>query len=980
MEHFFCSIKIQSMQNHFRLFVLFFIGSIIMNAQTGRISGLVMDSKTGETLPGATIMIDGTSKGASADFDGKFAINNVPAGKVTLIVSYISYNSKKINGVTVTANEATDVNIQLDPSSSQDLGEVEVVVTLNKENNTALVLQQKNNASVSDGVSAETIKRTPDRTTSDVLKRVSGVTIQNDKFVVVRGLNERYNASYLNDAPLPSTEPDKKAFAFNLFPANMLDNIVVYKTATPDLPSEFAGGIVQVTTKSIPEKNFVSFTAGAGYNDITTGKTKTVYEGGKLDKFGFDDGSRNIPSSIPSLEDKYTWISTVDQGKMAKNFKNDWAYSQSRFNPNINAQFAAGYNIKRKEKDFLGVLFSLGYYSNQSLYDLQRVEYDELSVTGNNIVRKPIQQQYVNHINQSQTSTGALLNLSCKLNENNSLSFKNILSSSADNKFITATGTNNYLEENIILERQNVRFFSANRILSSQLIGEHYLPASKIKIKWNGGLSSISRTVPNLRFDNYGKFSRLNEYDPSEGPNLKDTVYKAFISTTVGPDYAGYRVFSNLNETMLSSRLDVSRLFKISSTWKVELKAGGFYQARSRQFNIRTFGLTPYNQSSQGIFFDENLLYLNPDEIFDANHMGVTPDNKGGFKLVESTKQDDNYTAESGLLASYAMGELKMTEKMRIVTGVRYESYAQKVMVKYDIKDSILVNTTVNDLLPSLNFIYNTSEKTAVRLSYYKTLNRAEFRELAVTNWFEPETRLSIAGNAQLERCYIQNFDARFEVYPGRGQLFTVSGFYKYFDKPIERYMFPGNAQQIYYRNANFAHVYGAEMEYRITLGTILKKDSIPFLNNLSLFSNLALIQSVVNVKGIDENVPDTRPMQGQAPYIINTGISYLDQKNNFGISAILNRVGHRLYLVGSNIVPNRWENARTVVDLQLSKTFLKNKLELRFNVKDLLRQDWIIYYKGTNRESNKLDKSVDYINFMQNYGRTYSFSVSYKF
>ncbi len=961
------------------LSILFFVLiTSILNSQTGRISGTILDSKTGETLPGATILVEGTQKGASADFDGKFAINNVPAGKVNLVISYISYTTKKIAGVEVKANDVTDVNIQLDASTSQDLMEVEVVVTLNKENNTALVLQQKNNASVSDGISAETIKRSPDRTTSDVLKRISGVTIQDDKFVIVRGLNERYNASYLNESPLPSTESDKKAFAFNLFPSNMLDNIVVNKTATPDMPSEFAGGIVKVNTKSIPEKNFVSFSIGGGYNTITTGKTKTIYEGGKYDKLGFDDGSRDLPSEIPSLHDKSSWIATSEQAKMATHFKNDWAYSQSKFTPNSSAQFATGYNFKRKEKDFLGVIFSLGYNNSQSLYTFQRTEYDGMSIsgTGTNVVQK--EREYFNQVNQTETSTGALLNLSCKLNENNSISLKNLFTGTADNRFINSVGSNNLTEQVKSINRVNSRFFSTNRIFSTQLNSDHYLPKSKIKIAWNVGLSDVQRTVPNLRFTSYSKYENFLPYDPSEGPNLRDTTYKAEVNISTGPAYSGFRVYSKLNENIKSGKLDVSRIFKLNDGLKLDVKTGGFYQQRNRQFDIRQFGLQPYTTNS--INSDDSLLYLSEDKIFSEQNMGVTPVGTGGFKLVEITKADDNYAAAATLMAGYMMGELKWKEKIRFVGGGRYESYSQKISIDYSTFDSVFVDNTVNDFLPSANFIYNINEKLGIRLAYYKTLNRAEFRELAVSNWYDPETRLSIAGNAALTRCYIQNYDVRFEVYPGRGQLFTTSGFYKYFDKPIERYMFVSSESQIYYKNANFGTIYGAELEYRVNLGAILKKDSVPFLNNLTLFSNLSLMKSEVNVKGINDGVPDTRPMQGQAPYLINAGVSYIDNKNDFSISAMVNRVGEKIYLVGNDILPNRWENARTVLDFQATKSFLKKRLEVRFNIKDLLHQDWIVYYKGSNRTSNTYNKDIDYTNFRRNFGSTYSFAVTYKF
>ena len=961
------------MQRVIYFLVLSLVG-INFYGQTGRLSGTIIDAKTGETLLGATVLVEGTSKGAAADFDGKFVINNVPVGKVTLVVSFISYTTKKITDVKIVANDVTNINILLEPSSSQDLQEVEVVVTLNKENNTALVLQQKNNASLSDGISAETIKRTPDRNTSDVLKRISGVTIQDDKFVIIRGLNERYNASFLNGSPLPSTEPDKKAFSFDLFPSNMLDNIVINKTATPDMPSEFAGGIVQINTKSIPEKNFISFSTGIGYNTLATGKTKIIYDGGKYDKFGFDDGSRNLPSEIPSLADKASWISTKDQGRVAGYWKNDWAYSVGKFNPNASFQLAAGYNFKLKEKDFLGVIFSLSNYSNQNLYTLERTEFIGLQIKNNIAANTQVETNYKNQVNQTQTSTGALLNLTCKINDNNSISFKNMLTGFADNKFIYSTGRNVDNSPGT-LNRYNTRFFTANKISTSQINGENYLPISKIKINWNLGLSNIIRTVPNLRMTAYAKNI---EHDPSLG-NPRDTTYATVVGdATAGPDYSGYRVYSKLDETIKNAKVDFSRLFKINEKSKLEFKTGAFYQDRRRQYNIRQFGLSPYNIGA--IRFNSELLYLTEDKVFAQENMGESATGTGGFKAKEITHDDDNYSAKSKLGAAYGMFEWKYTEKFRAIGGLRGESYNQEVHVQYGKIDSTIVKSTIVDFLPSLNLIYNLNEKLGIRLAYYKTLNRAEFRELAVTNWYDPETRISIAGNASIERAYIQNADARFEIYPGKGQLFTVTCFYKYFNKPIERYMIGGSENQIYYRNANFANVYGAELEYRVNLGAILKKDSSEFLNNLSLFSNLSLIKSIDNVKGINDKVPDTRTMQGQAPYIINGGLSYIDNKRYFSFTAMVNRVGERLYIVGNDYVIDRWENSRTVIDLQATKSFLKNRLELRFNVKDLLHQDYIIYYKGTDRKSNVYDAKVDYVNFKRNFGSTYTFIVTYKF
>ena len=718
----------------------------------------------------------------------------------------------------------------------------------------------------------------------------------------------------------------------------------------------------------------MSFSAGSGYNTITTGNTKITYDGGKLDKFGFDDGSRNLPSEVPALKDKATWISNKDQARMATYFKNDWATQQGKFSPNASAQFATGYNFKRKEKDFLGVIFSLGYNNTQSYYKFQRTEYDGLSIAGSSSVVVQKEREYFNNVYQTQTSTGALLNLACKINENNSISLKNLLTGSADNKYINSVGSNVLTEQVLTINRVNSRFFSANRIYSSQLNSDHYLPKSKVRLNITAGLSQVQRTVPNLRFMSYNKFSTFQ--DPSN-PQATDTMYRAEVNTSTGPAYAGYRVYSKLSENIKSAKADALRTFKLNENAKLDAKVGMFWQDRSREFTIRQFGMQPYLYNGD---HDMDLHYLPEDKIFDIKNMGQTQDGRGGFKLNEITKADDNYMASSRLLAGYGMGEYKYKEKWRVIGGLRYESYMQKIVIDYNTFDSVFVNSTVNDLLPSLNVVYNINEKLAVRAAYYKTLNRAEFRELAVSNWYDPETRLSIAGNADLKRCYIQNGDVRFEVYPGRGQLFTVSGFYKYFDSPIEKYMYVSSESQIYYRNANFGTIYGGELEYRVNVGAILKKDSVRFLNNLTLFSNLSLMKSMVDVKGIQSGVPETRPMQGQAPYLINAGISYVDNIKDFSASLMVNRVGEKIYIVGNDQLPNRWENARTVLDLQLTKSFLKKRLDVRFNVKDLLHQDWVVYYKGSTRTSNAYNKAVDYTNFKRNYGSTFSLLVAYKF
>jgi TonB-dependent receptor len=948
---------------------------ISFKAQTGRISGTILDAKTGETLPGATILIEGTTKGAAADFDGKFSINNVPVGKVTLVASYVSYSSKKIGQVNVVANDVTDVNVMLEPASSTSLTEVEVVVTLNKENNTALVLQQKNNASVSDGISAETIKRTPDRNTGDVLKRVSGASIQDNKFAIVRGLNERYNAAYLNGAPLPSSESDRKAFAFDIFPANMLDNLVITKTARPDLPGEFAGGIIDITTKSIPEKNFFLVSVQGGYNPITTGKQQYYYKGGKTDWLGIDDGTRAMPAQMPDI-DKFPTTNT-DKAKLAKDFPtSDWGLYSKKFAPNAAFQASAGYNFKRKERDFIGLIAALSYNRNNNFYDVQRNTFSE-----NTVPNVPSQHDavFTDKIYSTQTLAGALLNLTVKISPNHSISSKNLYSINADDRTTVRTGTANLQDVQKSFNRSYNYWFTGNKISSSQLIGEHYFEKSKLKFSWVGSYSGVVRDVPNLRRNAYGR----ND-DPT------DTTYKLVLSpSSVGNDYAGFMFWSKLNESLKSFKADVTRQFKVSKDFNLDAKVGGLIQSRQRTFAARQVGYTTYNNVYG---FLDSLSTLPPSQAYSPQNMGALSGelaNFGGFKLTEGTRPTDSYTASAILQAGYLMADVRYKEWFRAVIGARVESYNQKLIYpgKFFIIDKTLVtrDTTVTDILPSANLVFSPNAKQNIRLSASKTLNRPEFRELAKFGFYDFNTFFFTSGNDALQRATIMNYDLRYEIFPGRGQLFSVSGFYKNFTNPIEQ-VASLNINEITYANAPKANCYGAEVEYRIILGQFHKKDSSivgKFLDNLTFFTNFALIKSVVDVSNQPrpDGAPTTRRMQGQSPYLLNAGLSYIDNENGWSLSAIVNRVGQRIAVVGNYYTQlDIWENGRTVLDLQASKSFLKNRLEIRVTARDLLAKTQFQYLYNDKDGDKKFNKDKDDILRKVRLGTAYALQITYRF
>lgn len=934
-------------------------------AQTGKISGKIVDAKTGETLPGATVLIEGTTKGASSDFDGNFTLGGLQPGKHTIIASYITYDNKKLVGVEVKANDVTILNITLDQSSSQNLVEVVVQAEMNKENTNTLLVMQKNNASVSDGISAESIKKTPDRNTSDVLKRISGASIQDNKFAIIRGLGDRYNAAYINGAPLPSSESDKKAFAFDIFPANMLDNLVILKTATPDMPGEFAGGIININTKNIPEKNFQSISIGGSYNTITTFKNFKTYEGGKYDWLGFDDGSRAIPDGIPDTKE-YELLKADEKAEMAKKMTPSWKINNKQALPAMNLQYALGRNFKLFKRDF-GIMFAYTYQNNFNTNRNIRREYEE-QATG--VVQK---MELTDTIYSQTILNSTLFNLSYKLNDNNQLSVKNMFSINSDDRVTIRNGVREMDSDPHQWEKSSNRWFTQNRLYSGQVEGSHFIPKAKIKFKWTGGYSDVNRKVPNQRRVVYQKSSLLET----------DTVekYIAIVQNNgTIPTAAGNMFWSDTKEKIYSIKYEFSMPVSIGKV-KNEFKIGGMSQFRDRDFFARNMGFSRYKKTTTPrASFESQLLLLPEDELFAPEHLGLQANGLGGFKLEEATKVSDSYKASSILHAGFAMFDTRFLEKFRFVGGARLESYNQRFQyTEAGSNIDKVIDTTVVDILPSINFIYSITEKMNVRASYYRTVSRPEFRELAPFAFYNFQYDNILSGNTNLQRAVIDNMDLRYEIFPGAGQVLSVSGFYKQFTNPIELIMRTGTsgAAELYYTNVPKALNYGAELEYRFKLDVFTKSDSNVFLSNTTLFTNLAYIQSKVDVGAVIGSEEDERPLQGQSPYIINGGVQFIHPTKDWSASVSYNVIGRRIFIVGNVQEPSVWENSRHVLDIQLTKTF-KQKFEIKLNVRDLLAQD-LIFYQDINK-NKKYDKGIDNRWQETTFGQTITLNLSYKF
>lgn len=968
---------------------------------TGVIQGKVIDSETGEGLPSAQVELIEQSKRILSDIEGIYNFDKLEKGTYSIKVVYAGMPTQIVNSIQVKSGEVTTIDVVMSPPAEDSTSIGEIVISAKRITDTdqGVVLAQKNAISVGDVMSSQSIQRSTASNTSDVLKMVSGASIQDNKFAVIRGLNDRYNAAFLNGSPLPSSESDRKAFSFDMFPSNMLDNLTITKSATPEQPAEFAGGLIQINTKSIPEKNFFSFQVGGGYNTITTFKDRTSYKGGKMDWLGIDDGSRKIPAAVAPFGE-YP-LNIHEQAKVAQQVSTNWGTTEGKFLPNLSLQASGGFNKKFGKREF-GMIAALTYSRSFSYNETVRNSYLN-STDPNSSQSTQMENDYLDKNNVTNLLAGALANFAFKINERNTINFKNIYSINSSDKLINRTGATNALESNPILIRSNARWFTSDRVYSGQLEGQHGLRAKGFKVNWLAGYSNVNRSIPNLSRSVYSRNKTF--IDPSN-PDSRDTTYSANISSSsVGPAYGGGMFFSENKESSVNGRVDLAYATDLFGKFKSEFKIGVYSQVRNRKFAARQLGYTKYGVSGGNIQFDESLLYLPEDEIFAAQNMGLIEPaangnpGKGGFKLTDGTKPSDQYDAQSTLNAAYLQLDNRFSKRFRFIYGVRAEYFQQELKSLKDDLSELKISTKKLDVLPSINAIFEANKRTNVRLSYSQTLNRPEYRELAPFAFYDFTTNFVVSGNDSLKRALIHNLDLRYETFPGRGQLFSATIFYKNFINPIEQKSRPDVVGEISFQNVPSATNYGLELEARSLISTIFGLDTSSLFDHLTVYSNLSIIRSQVDVSNVAGSVADSRPLQGQSPYVFNAGIRYDNARNQWGVALNVNRVGQRIYIVGNVNEPDLWEQGRTFLDLQITKGFWKGRAQFKLNIQNILAQDQVFYqnnftarseakgmsgffntiFIGDKNNAKGFDKDIDQRVWKTNFGRTFSASVSFR-
>lgn len=880
------------------LSMILFMTAITHAQQKGSIFGKITDQSNNEPLIGTNISIIDTNLGATSDLDGNYNIRNLLPGIYRLKFSYISYKTITVDNVLVEADKKTQLDIAL-PPSTVELQELVVTAEALKTSELSILNIQKNSNNILDGISAELITKNNSSDGTDVLKRLAGVTMSEGKYAYIRGVGDRYNNTLLNGSSLPSTDPEKKSFSYDLFPANLIENLLTLKTATPDKPADFSGGLIEINTIEFPSKLIMNFSVSSSYNSMSSFKDFLTYNGGRQDWSGIDDGTRALPALITAMKVGKGNYTADELKSIGLAFHNNWQTNTTNAPMKGNFKINLG-NSHTFGRVKLGYIASANYSNNDEICNLENNYFTfdgpRYQFQGSN---------FANSVNWS-----GMFNTTLKLAQNHKFSLKNIYSQNTDNETTVFEGPSYYFPD--YRKTTSIRFISRS-LSSSQLIGEHYFPVFKgLGFDWNLNYGTSKRDEPDARRYVYSR----DLFDP-------EAEFRFLLDQSLSTRFFGYLDDNNRG---ISTNFNM-KLFKNPSL--PTLKFGYYYDQKDRKFNARTFGF--WNLTGGNFMAEDQLMTAPVEQIFAPNNFG----NKF-IEVIEITKAADSYTSDQYITAAYIMTNFNVFNNLKAITGIRFEKSQQKLNSFTITNEPVAVNSIYNDWLPSLNLTYTPASKINLRAAYAKTLARPEFRELAPFSYFDFLTYELVEGNPDLKRSIIYNYDLRFEFYPANLEIVAVSGFYKKFTAPIEQVLIAASAFQPIrtFENAKSANNYGIEIEVKKKLGFIAS-----ILNDVTVTGNVSLIQSEITLNGGNGFQVEKRPLQGQADYISNLGLYYEDILGKFSASLIYNRVGEKIARVGFANLGDIVELPRNQVDFSCS-TKLLNHVTFKFSAKDLLNQE----------------------------------------
>lgn len=918
----------------------FILGSYCSIAQNGFIRGQVMDETTGEPLFGATVVKQGTTIGAVTDFDGNYSIS-LPSGSHTIVFQSVSFRPIVMEGVEVKEGETMIIDVIM----KEDVEELEAVVVtaeVAKSSEMGVMLVQKKSMNTLDGISSSTFRKVGDSNLSSAMKRVTGVSVQGGRYVYVRGLGDRYTKTAINGMVIPGLDPDRNDVQIDIFPTAILENVMVYKNFTPNLPGTFTGGLVDVQTKAFPDEKSTSFSVSAGYNPSMHFRNDYLsYDGSSTDWLGFDNGQRDLPVT-PNTElagDKET--TTL--------FDPTLGGTRTRSFMNTSVSFTHRNQIKR-DKITWGYNALLTYRNNVRYFeDFERRQY-ERDKTGPELV---LERDYtaIGDLSENETLWSGLVSLAAKTDRSTiGTTFLNIQNgvSSALDRVRRNTSLNNPTKL-----YNDVLTYTERNMFNNITNGKHQF--GRVRLEWANSLILSKQYEPDYRQ------TAINEDEGQLGFRNGGLINRF------------WRDLSELNE---NAKIDLE--FNMNDNNSI--KVGGLVTYRDREFDVYNYSY--YNLGS------DNVSSSDPNDLLvEGNFIDDKPN---GLAVKNDTDNSNAYDGTQTIIAAYAMNEMRLGPKLKSVYGVRME----KVNMLYSgvIKDEDGVENYQEDLktldelnfLPSLSLVYSVNDGMNIRGSFTKTLARPSFREKSESFIVDPITALWFRGNIDVKQAEIFNYDLRWEYFFGRGEMVSVSTYYKDFTNHIAIVSYEDVTNQVTPRNVGDASAFGAEFALRKNAGFIS-----PSLTNLSIGTNLSYTiskvdrktvivseendneyESEVEFKGSESGVDRYRNMSMQAPYAVNAFFNY--ETDDSGIEANLsyNVQGETLTIVSARAVPEVYTKPFHSLNFKVSKQISDNS-NVSLRVTNILNDNNELIYRTNTEEA---------LFSLRRPGRTFTLKYSFNF
>lgn len=924
---------------------LFLIAAFTMNAQTGTIKGVVSDHITKDQIIGASAVIKGTVIGAATDIYGTFSIDKVPVGEQELIISFIAYKPDTIK-VLVKANEITNISVEI--KERTEMLNMFVVEDVRRTNTEAAVLMEiKEAKTIVSGVSRQQIARSQDRNAAEVMQRIPGITIVDNRFVMIRGVSSRYNAVMINNVLAPSTEVDRRTFSFDMISSGALDRMMVYKTGAPENPGDFAGGVIKLYTVNTVEEDFMNLKVDFGFRNNTTFQPYFQSEGSSTDAFGFDRSFRPLPDNFPTTR--------VLQGSArnaqiredaAEMLPNNFNPTEGTALPDYGLAFSMGKVMDLKGKK-LTTITSVGYSNSYQYYERDFYRYFEWEDRELPIVERF---RFMDDVYQRDQKINVMSNWRITLSPRSKITFSNLFNQIGENETIIRNG-----EDFIQRPGDNLRNYllgyRSRSIYTGQLEGVHDLGTDeKHHLNWVVGGSYLGEEEPDLR--------RFRTY---QSPNQDFYTMQLPPSSNL---FETGRYYGSLSEFSVNSGFNYTYDVNQSRAQKRTLKFGYYTDLRSRAFDSR------YISYLYPGFFDLNrgqeLSRLPLDQVFSRESISTV----NGFVIEEGTRPIDAYTAQNYLNAAYAGFDYNFGV-INANGGVRAEYNIQSVRTANDF-EVINIDNPILSILPFLNLGYSITEKSILRLGYGRTINRPEFRELAPFLFYDYKLEAGRIGNPNLQTATIDNIDIRYEFYPRPGETISLGAFYKRFTNPIEdRTIITTEQPQFTYINADGAFNYGVELEVRKAFKGLTASS---FIDKLSVNANASLIYSEVDLGAGAVAQDRVRALQGQSPYIVNGALYYQNNKHKLDISVIYNIYGPRIFSVGDVLFPTIYELQRHSLDLTMSKD-LSDGVNLKVGIQDILNYRYR-FYQDSDRNGIIDDKDDPVFTFQR--GTLFNVSLTF--